>query len=268
MRFIVTLVVACLLAGICRAEDAPGAISVVGYGSVKGKPAIVEISVTISGEAELARDASVKQRDNRQRVQDAFDKLKDFSISIESKGFSVNQLVDPNMLALQQRAVQQLIVQNGVIVQQAPTAVDMAKKVSVSEQARVVLRDADKLDLPKLREAVLKLIDAARDGGVQLGQGSSSSVIQSQAITQPSIMYRITDTTSMRTEAYKGAIEDARKKATQLADLAGLKVGRIVAIREQDASANPSQSDPGLSSTTLGELTLNIGLTVQFEIVK
>jgi uncharacterized protein YggE len=271
MRFIGLIVATMLLAGAARADDALPGISVVGYGMVKARPSTVEINAVISGDAELGRDASVKQRDARQRIVDSLDKLKDLPVTLESRGFAVNQTVDPAMQALQQRAVQQLVVQGGVIIQ-SPTVVDVARKISVSEQVRLVLSDADKLDMPKLKETVVRLVDAARDSGLQFGlpsaaQSSALAVIQSQSAA-PLITYRIADTTAVREEAYKAALEDARKKASRLAELSGIKIGRIISIREEDSRTNPSQPDAGLSSNVLGELTMNVGLTVQFEITR
>lgn len=267
MRIIVIFLAAVVLGGVCHAED-PG-ISVMGSGSAKARPSVVEINATISGEAELARDASVKQRDARQRVVDAMEKVKDVSVAVESRGFSVNQVSDPALQQMQIRAAQQLIIQGGVVMQ-APTVVDMAKKVSVSEQVRLVVRDADKQELPKLRDTVMRLIDLARENGLQIGQTnlpstSATAVAQAQVPSGPSIMFRIPDPSNLREEANKAAIDDARKKAARLAELAGVKIGRIIAIREQDAG---SQAEPGLVSPILGELSMNVNLTVQFEILK
>jgi uncharacterized protein len=266
MRIIAMVGVVAFLGAFCRAEE-PG-ISVTGFGTARARPSVVEISATISADAEQARDASVKQRDARQRIIDAMEKIKDASVAVESRGIAVNQVVDPAMQQLQARAAQQLIVQGGVLIQ-APTVVEMARKFSVSEQVRLVVRDTDKLELTALRDTIMRLIDMARDNGLQLGQsvpmttGMISSTVPTP--TGPLIIYRIPDPSPLREQANQAAIEDARKKATRLAEMSGVKIGRIIAIREQDVAAGAEQ---GLMSSVLGELSMNVNLAVQFEILR
>ncbi len=164
------------------------------------------------------------------------------------------------------------------------------QKVAVTEQLRVVLKDADKLDLDKLLETTLKLIDVGRDNGLKIGPGAMSyyqiqMMAQSGNAGMAMISFKIADPATMREQAYKLAIDDARTKATRLADLAGLKLGRILSVQDQDAamSKNDAQmnyyimmatgqtkpdAETGLSSSVFGEIPLTVHLNVQFEIQK
>jgi uncharacterized protein YggE len=253
------------------------AIAVVGVGTARGKPSVVEISATVTGEGELANDASVKYRDARKKATEAIEALKNPSVVLESKGFTVNQAVDPNM---QMRMMQGMASDTG------------KQKVAVTEQLRIVLKDADKLELPALMETVLKLIDVGRDNGLTIGPGNMNyyqyqMMMQGGGGGMAMISFKIPDASALREEAYKNAVKDARAKAERLAELTGVKLGRILSVQDQDAPAS-SRNDPtsayyamitgmaqagkeqevGIASSVFGDIPLNVRLTVQFEIVK
>lgn len=272
------LVLLPLIAGLTYAQELPG-VSVIGYGRAAGKPTVVEISATVSGDAELASDASVKVRDARQRLIDTLAALKISSVSVESKGVTISSMVDQNTAALQARN-QQLALQ-GVIIQ-GNNPIDLGRRVSAVDQLRIVIKEADKLEGPQLMETISKLVDTARNTTVP---AMNSYVLQQSAVVPqtPLISFRIPDTSALREAAYKDALEDARKKAASLAGAAGLKLGRIIAVQDVDAFARPApvvataaaasvqappEMDSGVSTTTLGEIPVNVRLSVQFEVAK
>ena len=82
--------------------------------------------------------------------------MKNPSLSIESKGFTINQAMDPQA---QMRMMQGMGGDPG------------KQKVAVTEQLRLVLKDVDQLELDKLMETILKMIDVGRDSGLQIGPG-------------------------------------------------------------------------------------------------
>jgi uncharacterized protein YggE len=75
-------------------------------------------------------------------------------------------------------------------------------------------------------------------------------------------------------------MDDARQRAQRLADLAGVKLGRIASVTDGGAAPQRQQQQPyymyyspapqneveELSSSMLGEIPLTVKLTVQFEI--
>jgi uncharacterized protein YggE len=281
LRSAVVVVVVVAACGFAIPRDARGqatadpGIAVVGVGTAKGKPSVVEISATVSGEGELANDASVKYRDARKKATEALEALKNPSLVVESKGFTVNQAMDPNA---QMRMMQGMGAEQG------------KQKVAVTEQLRIVLKDADKLQLPMLMETVLKLIDVGRDNGLQIGPGNMN-YYQMQMMMQGGgggmamISFKIPDASALRQEAYKNAVEDARAKANRIAELTGVKLGRILSVQDQDAPPRNDQTnaywammmgmaqqgkepETGIASNVFGEIALNVRLTVQFEIVK
>src|SRR5215217_924000 len=181
-------------------------ITVGGLGQAKGKPQLVEFLAVASGEAELASDAIVKHRDTKRRALKAIEDLKIPGLSVESKGFAVNQAVDPNM---------QMMMMRG----QTPT--NTKQMVQVSEQLRIVLKDLDKLKDEDLMNTVLKVLDTARDGGLVIGPGSPTNYYQMQMMMQTGqaaglAAFKTPDPAQLRMQAYQKAMDDARAKAKRL----------------------------------------------------
>lgn len=253
-----------------RAEQ-PG-ITVAGSGSVKSKPTEVEIGAMVSGEAELTNDAMVKYRDSKKRALAAIEGLKLANLTVESTGVSVSQAMDPN--------AQQMMMQG--------RAANVGKpKVQASESMKISIKGVDKIAADVLMDTVMKVIDTGRDAGLQIGPPTPMNYYQMQMMQQSGqgqgmLQFKIGDSTTQREQAYKEAMEDAKKKAQRLADLAGVKLGRIVSVQDSvpvrgDNAAmmqwmamnGGGQTDPtDLTSQLLADITLKVSLTVQFEIAK
>jgi uncharacterized protein YggE len=255
--------------GAAPAPPESKGITVMGLGQAKGKPVLVEFTAIASGEAELASDAIVKHRDTKRRALKAIEDLKIAGLSVESKGFALNQAIDPNMQQMMMRG-------------QTPTSTK--QMVQVSEQLRIVLKDLDKLKDEDLMNTVLKVLDTARDGGLVIGAGSPTNYYQMQMMMQTGqaaglAAFKIPDPTPLRMQAYQKAMDDARAKAKRLAELAGAKLGRIVSVQEGPATSQEAnqmmammygirqqqgQPDPELSSNVYGDIPLTVNLSVQF----
>ena len=98
------------------------------------------------------------------------------------------------------------------------------------------------------------------------------------------VTFKLPDPSSLRDEAYKVAIDDAKARAQKIADLSGVKLGRILSVTEgQPASDSPVASiyqivygggiggkpvEKGITGQSSGDLTLRVNLTVVFEIAK
>ena len=157
----------------------------------------------------------------------------------------------------------------------------------IIEQLKLVIKDADRMEPEKLMDAILRVVDTARDAGLIMGGPVRGDYYEMQAMAQtgvgPSIMsFTIPDPEQLRAQAYKQAVEDARAQAKRLADLAGVKLGRILAIRDLGGQiVNPQNPYvvpvPGtaagaaskeLSSAMFGEIPVKANLAVQFDIEK
>ena len=265
---LLALAVALSAAPAGRAADAPAGISVAGTATVKGRPSRVVITATVAGEAELAADASVKYQDTKRKALAAMAALGNPGLSVDPQGPSVDQATDP---AAQQRMMQGM--GGGDTIKQ---------RVRVTEQLHLVLK-ADGVPAEKLTQAVLKVIDAARDAGLQVGPPPPRNwnELQNQSSTARLVSYEIPDASDLQDQAYKAAMADARRKAQRLADLSGVKLGPIVSA--QDQGAGPSASDmramfygggdsapaevsKTVTSSTPTDIPVTVRLSVQFEI--
>src|SRR5947207_7984909 len=80
-----------------EAQGISGAgLTVSGTAWGRGKPSVVEIGTTVSGDAELTADAVVKYRDAKKRAIAAIEGMKLPGLSVESSGYSISPAVDQN----------------------------------------------------------------------------------------------------------------------------------------------------------------------------
>jgi uncharacterized protein YggE len=269
VRFAVSVcILALILSPVARAQDNSG-ITVAGTGKASGKPNIIEIACLVSGDAELTADAIVKYRDARKRAVDAIEALKIPGLTVDSKGYSVKDYVDMN-------AQQQAMMRGQAVV-------NSKQKVSVVEQLVIIIKDADKMESAAMMDTMLKVLDTARDAGLTIGDGSPRNVNYYPPPPPPALIkFKIADISALREQAYKQAVEDAKTKAQKLADMAGVKIGKVLAVRDsnvrvpgQPGGENNPYGTPApvldqneLRSKVFDEIPLNVSLTVQFEIAK
>ena len=270
-----------LFAALCFAAAAPAlaeeseGISVSGVGTAKGRPTEVEIDARVSGEGELANDANVKYRDVKKKGVAALEALKDPNLTIEGTGPTITEASDPNA---QQRMM------NGM-------ATDGGKaKVQVSEGLKLTLKGADKLEPDKLVVAVLKILDTAKDAGLQIG-APPGNFYQMQIRAQMGggddiVIFKIPDRSELERQAYEKAVADARAKAERLAQLNGVKLGRVLYVQDDGVaqtnngpqswmamvygmgSSGPAADTRELTAAALADIPVTIRLTVKFEIAK
>ena len=252
-------------------------IIVRGSGSASARPTEIEMSATLTGEAELAADARVKFRDAKRRAMAAMAGLKDPELSVIPGGISVGTGVGANA---------QMMIMRGMAVPSTP------QNVRLTEISRIIVSHTDKLEPDEMFDKLLKILDVAKDSGYQIGPPPAKNYYEVQIRAQEgsegiaTVSFKLPDSAALREKAYKAAIDDAKSKAAQLAELSGAKLGRIISVREDGAGKSDAEpeslivsiyggrankeanEDKAISSSTSGELTLSVGLTVQFEIAK
>ncbi len=108
------------------------------------------------------------------------------------------------------------------------------QQVQVAEQLKIVLSGLDKLKDEELMETVLKVIDTGRDAGLVIGRAPRNyyemqMMYNSGAQGGALVTFLLADADALREQAYKAAMADARGRAERLANLAGVKLGKIVA---------------------------------------
>jgi uncharacterized protein YggE len=250
-------------------------ILVRGTGSATGRPSQIEMSATLSGEAELAADAMVKFHDAKRRALAAIAGLKDPDLSVESGGVSVGSGTDANT---------QMMMMQGMAVPNTP------QKVRLTETSRIVLIHTDKLEPEEMLSKVLKILDVAKDSGFQIGPAPARNYYEMQIRAQQgdgsaTVSFKLPDTSALRDRAYKAAIDDAKAKAQRLAELSGAKLGRIISVHDEGVGSSDSENasmvryvygmragkegeERSIAGSNSGDLTLGASLTVQFEIAK
>jgi uncharacterized protein YggE len=260
-------------------ENAEQGISVIGTGTVKGKPTIIEMSANVSGEAELANDARVKYQDAKKKGLAALNALNNPDLSVEAEGPAVSQAVNPQA---------QMQMMQGV----APAA--EKSKVQISESLKILVKGVDKLTPDQLLEMVLKMIDTCRDAGLQVGPPPATNYIQMQIRAQTGapdslVSFKIPDKTDLENRAYEQAVADAKAKAEKIAVLSGVKLGRVLSVKDQGVASGSSNStnpimeiygeaaaaaaggkteDRSVSSDAPGDIPVSVHLLVTFEILK
>jgi len=215
-----------LLAGVASAGTDDG-ISVNGVGVARGTPSVVEISARVVGEGELAADASVKFNRARQKGLETLEALKIPDFSVEPAGPSIGFAPDP---------LQQMRMLQGM-------AGDSSKqKVQISEQLRLKINGADKIDRETLVAWVVKIIDAAKEAGLQVGPLPSNYLqaqirAQTETTSDAIVVFKVPDKSALEAQAYEKALADAHAKAERLAELTGVKLGRVLSVQDEGATA-------------------------------
>jgi len=97
------------------------------------------------------------------------------------------------------------------------------------------------------------------------------------------VSFKLGDVNKLKEQAYKQAMESASAKAKRLAELAGVKLGRVLLVQEgqpeeknkQTMGYNPYMGVPfvvneqtDVSSNLFGDIPVKVVLTVQYEILK
>lgn len=276
MKNKLVMAAACVLlgAGSVRAEDG---ITVSASGEVKSKPTVVEIGATVTADAELTADAIVKYKEAKKKGIDAITNLKLPNVAIESNGFTVNAAMDQQ---------QQMRVMQGMPGGTAPK-----QKVEVSEQMKLTIKDADKIDSEKLMDTMLKVIDTGKDAGLVIGPPPATNYYEMQIRMASGkgsnlALFKLGDITQLKEQAYKQAMDSASAKAKRLADLAGVKLGRVLSVaegqpkEETNQGANASRmayanmygvpfvpnEQTDVSSSLCADIPVKVVLTVQFAI--
>lgn len=271
-QFLVGLL--CLFCAVATAHAEEG-ITVSASGEVKGKPTVVEIGATVSGEAELTADALMKYREARKKGIDAINNLKLPNVSVESSGYAVNSAVDPQQ---QMRMMQGMGGRN-----------QLKQKIQVSERMKLTIKDADKMEPEKLMDTILKVIDAGKDAGLIMGPPPATNYYEMQirmasGSGNSMVLFKLGNITKLKEEAYKDAMDSANTKAKRLAELAGVKLGRVLSVQEGQPSESQNstramiyarfgiplvpneQNDVGSNLCT--DIPVKVVLTVQYAIQK
>lgn len=250
-------------------------VQVTGIGKVEALPTQVELTGVVKGEGELASDAVIKYRGNRRRAIEAIEGLQVEGLTIVGGGVLIQ--------SESAGGADQMAIFNGngagnVGIQQ----------LAVSEPLKIRISGIEKLTTEELIELLVKVVDAGKDAGINVGGRPPSMMEMQMGITQEKSLasFSLGDVEGLEKQASQAAIADARKKANILSELSGIKLGAIVGIRavappeEQEASdglsgyyamiygiMNSEQKKEGYSSKDLKPIPVQASYEVDFEIL-
>jgi len=211
--------------------------------------------------SELSADATVKYRDARKKIHEAFAGLKLANVSVTERGLLVDQkgqMQNPYFFGGMQPNAR------------AKTEVQLSRKMVV------VARDIRQMDEEKLLQQVSRLLDVAQDAGAKIGPQNNFNPyyyrFNSNNDTQGLIRFVLDDFDKLEEEAYEKAIADARSRAERLARLSKVELGSIVAVRETSVPsdhASPGENEmprKRIEVSKFQEIPVRVELLVRFEI--
>jgi uncharacterized protein YggE len=247
--------------GLLGAEEKR--LSVTGTARLDVRPDMMEVFATVSGSAELNKDALKKFRTNRRRGVEAIQKLKIDGLEIKGTGVSV----------ISNAAVQQFQQRfNGM--QQATTS-----HTTFSETLSLNVPGIDHLTDEQVQDLASKILDAAKDAGMSLGQPNDSNpyYYNYNSYKPQIVFFRLAHADSVRQKALDQAAKDARTKAEQMAKRLNLTLGKAVAVRDSYSRqfnnarqnvvvANVDNSQNELSPT-LHNITAEATVQIEYEIL-
>lgn len=249
-------------AGLPAAEGKRLAVN--GTGHVEVRPDVMELSATVTANAELTSDALKKFRENRRRGVEAVNKLKVKGLETKGSGISI----------LSNATIQQFQQNFGNAQQQmSPT------HTTFSETITFMVPGIDRLSDEQTQELATKILDAAKDAGLSMGQSFDPyRRYYDYSTYRPQIVFfRVENADEARQKALDLAAQDARKKAERMAKRMGVTLGKAVSVREgSNRPGNVVQQYPGVRSNepsksevsaALHGVTIEATLSVEYEIL-
>ena len=175
-----------------RADSETENVTVTATGTENVQPDVAEIRAGVTGSAALAEDALRKFRENRRRAAESIKKLGIANLALEAGGLAIQ-----SANATTNRMMQMFGNNQGA----TPPG-----QVTVTETLTLRLSQIDQMKPGESAEVVSKILDAAKDAGMNLG--GSSGGLQSDLVR-----FRSTKLDHARTAASQHAMEFAPRKA-------------------------------------------------------
>lgn len=216
----------CMLAltALCSFAQSDG-ITVLGSGSHAVKPDLAEATFDVSASAEIAGDAITRFEQTRARVADALNNLNVPNAQLVEQAFSIGLESD----ATNTRRMQIRMMQGGE--QKMPSHIVLTQPLTIR------LTGIDKLPREAVVEHLSRIIDTARDLGLNLSESRGGGAVQ----------FLVSDMEAAQAKALDAAFADAKKQAEALAKRAGVTLGGIASVLtipelEDKSNANAQQT--------------------------
>jgi uncharacterized protein YggE len=197
----------------------PQGISVSGHGEVLGQPDVARVTLGVETRSKVASEATEQANQQMSAVIAAIKQQGVADKDIRTQSFSVNFEQQPEPYPPAPIDAPREDVRSSKAAPSAPASEGPRGFYRVSNTVQVTIRE-----LPKLGTIL----------GATTGAGANSVW---------GIQFDIDDPTMLEAEARQKAMTQARTRAEQLAQLAGVKLGRVVSVGESGGGV--MQSDTG-----------------------
>lgn len=217
----------------------PGTITVTGSGSASAPPSYVILRGTVRGQGDSGKDAAKQHAEARAKVEKAFaDPIEKVTLRFRGEKPTAASSLEGPLAALAGGAGAPADEKKFVIVETVELRIDFENDMERNHIARKI---GDLLD--KAAKAGVKISRSAGQMAIALGGGTSQSVAEF-SLENPQVVRR---------DAYQAALKDAKARAEALAELANLKLGKVVSIEEVDPVANTESPYAAMFALALQE---------------
>jgi len=217
------------LLAIPATGDDTATLSVSGTGESAARPDTAVLMAHVVGEAKLAEDAVVKWRDAKRRAMKAIDSLEIDGLDVTETGLAIRTQYD-------QQQINNLRRQPG---SGNPTP----DSIVATEGLRISLTGIEAMTSEQVLEKLLQVVSVSEDSGLSIGQ-DAMTVVRYGYNTQFGVFtFAVTDPADAIAGARDAAIADARSQAELLAEAAGVRIGKVIAVN-QSVSHRSTNASP------------------------
>lgn len=225
----------------CFAEQT---ITVSALGETKVKPDTLVITGEIRESNEKMKDAVTAFNDTRRRAMAAIKELGIENLSIETSALSM-KLAGEGMQGLPF---------GGVPGAEAAAAGSLI----ISQAVTLTVTGLDQLEEQAMIDLVVKLLSGVKESGVKMGAMDAQGMMLMQmgmgGAAGSSVLFQISNPQAAQKAATRQAMENAKTDAAYLAELAGGKLGPVVAIIDGSPAINPTEQGTNSYAMMLGAI--------------
>ncbi|MEM9345723.1 MAG: SIMPL domain-containing protein [Planctomycetota bacterium] len=271
----ILIAVLTLVVGFALPLHAEQTITVNTFGEVKVKPDVLVLEGTISETNEKMKDAVTGFNDTKRRAMAAINEMGIENLTVKTSSLSLSIAGAP---------------QGGPFGGIDAGEVAAPGAMQISQSVTLTVTGVDQMEQQAVIDLVVKLMEGVKEAGVDMSKMDAESMMMMQMGMGggggASAIYKVSDPEAAQKAATKAAVEKARADAAYLAELAGGKLGKVVAISDGIAPASGDDgpggnaylamiwgmmsgedgSDP-YSTGTLDEVTVGRALSVSFELI-
>lgn len=229
-------------------------LRVSGRGEVEIRPERLVVRVWLEGKSEVAADAQEAWLQARARAGAAFEAAGIEGLTVAPQGPSIEY--SPGM--------GDDMAMRGFII--AGQQQEVESKVSYREQLQLVVEGVGDLDAAGRGALVARVLDTALDAGLELEQsnsmpnnvfymsGSNTSASEPQGL----VSWEVSEVGALEEAAAAAALEDARRRAQALAELAGVALGSVQSLDVTYPSSAWSTAAAQQAATARAEVVFGV----------